>query len=187
MSVFSRSMSLFGASMLLLTGSCPGYGQPAASPVEQADEASAPPLGITFQPSRGLVGENLREPSCGVPTGRRQVYDPATGVFHIHFRPRNFAVSAFTVTKTPARFTKPVVFHLTGVPKAYGCLGAPLALSVDGKSYAIEKGATAPARADRTLFQVERSADRVTVKFTEKGQALLKSGAQIWFQVDTGW
>jgi hypothetical protein len=187
MSFFFRSTSHFGAPLLVLTILYLSSGQQAASAVEKADETSAPPLAIQFQPSRGFLDDKHAEPSCGVPMGRQQVYDPETGVFHIHFRPQNYAVSAFTVTKAAARFPKPVVFRLTGVPKAYGCLGVPLALSVDGKSYAIEEGALAPGRVDKTLFRVVRSADRVTVEFTEKGQGLLKPGAQISFKVDTGW
>jgi hypothetical protein len=115
------------------------------------------------------------------------VYDPQTGVFHIHFFPRNYAVHAFTVTQSVERFTKPVVFSLTGVPRAYGCLGVPLALSVGGKRYAIEEGALGPGRVDRTLFRVERKADWVRVEFTQKGQALLKAGTEVSFKVDSGW
>jgi hypothetical protein len=91
------------------------------------------------------------------------------------------------VTQSAEQFKKPVVFSLTGVPRAYGCLGVPLALSVGGKSYAIEEGALGPGRVDKTLFRVERKADQVRVEFTPKGQALLKAGTAISFKVDNGW
>ena len=166
--------------------------QGAAGPVAlpQGDEPSPPPLEIIFKPlsaSFGFHDETSGVPSCGVPDGRQQVYDPKTGVFHIAFKSRNYKRSAFEVKKVAERFTKPVVFRLTGVPSEYGCLGVSLALFVGGKGYAIEEGALAPGPVDKTLFRVERKQEVVTVEFTAKGQSLLKPGAQISFTVDTGW
>ncbi len=154
------------------------------------------PLEIRFNPSQGL-GAKKGEVSCGVPAGREQVYDPDTGVFHVHFKARNLTYSGFEVTKVAERFPGPVVFRLTGVPESYGCVGVPLALTVDEKRYAmIDVGhETFPAydRMDRTLFRaerkrdVDRKEDVLTVEFTKKGQALLKPGAQVSFKLDTGW
>ena len=120
-----------------------------------------------------------------------QVYDPATGVYHVAFKPRNLTTSSFEVTKVAQRFSKPVVFRLTGVPTTYGCVGIPLALTVDDKRYAMTDvgydSFHAGERFDKTLFRVERKDDIVAVEFTEKGRALLKPGARVSFRVDTGW
>ncbi len=167
--------------LLIFAVSCSACCQDVPDPIaiQQGDDLSQPPLEINFKQS------------CGVPEGRQQAYDPKTGVFHIHFKPQRFAVSAFGVTKVAERFAKPVVFRLTGVPLAYGCVGLPLVLTVGEKRYVmIDVGPSsfhAYERFDRTLFRVERKEDVVTVAFTEKGQALLRPGAQISFKVDTGW
>jgi hypothetical protein len=145
--------------------------------------ADEPPLEIKFKQS------------CDLPEGRQQVYDPETGVFHIHFKARRSSYeqrAAFEVAKVGVKFTKPVVFRLTGVPSAYGCLGHPLILSVGDKSYAIDASCAdhywgQEKRFDKTLFRSERKDRVVTIEFTEKGQALLKPGAQIAFKIDTGW
>ena len=178
--------------LLILTISGSALCKSGAGPVatQQADEPSQSPLKFKFcpsSPSFGLHDAVDGVPSCGVPEGRQQSYDPKTGVFHVHFKSRNFSRSAFEVTQVADRFTKPVAFRLTGVPKQYGCVGTPLALSVGGKRYSIEDGDLATAPADKSLFKVERVKEVVTIEFTEKGQMLLKSGAQISFAVDTGW
>jgi hypothetical protein len=148
------------------------------------------PLEIRFNPSHGLAA-NDGELSCGAPQGREKVYDPQTGVFHVHFKARNFTVSGFEVTKVADRFSGPVTFRLTGVPLAYGCLGVPLALTVGDKRYALvdvgHDSFHAYERFDRKCFRVERQADVVTVEFTEEGQSLLKPGTQISFAIDSGW
>lgn len=133
----------------------------------------------------------MGELSCGVPQGCDQIYGPETGSFHVHFKARDFTVSGFEITKVAARFPKLVVFRLTRVPLAYGCLGIPLALTAAEKRYAlVDVGPDsfhAYERFDRTLFRVERKEDVITVEFTEKGQTLLKPGVLISFKVDTGW
>jgi hypothetical protein len=141
-----------------------------------------PPLEIKFKQS------------CGLPPGRQQVYDPSTGVFHIHFKPRRSYLQhgAFEVTRVGERLPKRVVFRLTGVPSSYGCLGHPLILSVGGKCYALDASCEAlyyeqAERFDKTLFRSERKGEVVTIQLTEKGQALLEPGARIAFKIDTGW
>jgi hypothetical protein len=164
-----------------------------SSVLPPGDDAS-PPLEIKFLQS------------CGLPEGRQQVYDPKTGIFHIHFHKPSriggfgsglYKRSAFEVTKVATRFVKPVVFRLTGVPASYGCVGDPLALCVgggfqdhlrlDGKTYALVDDPLASGQVDKRLFRVQRKNDRVTVEFTEEGQALLKPGVLISFKIDTGW
>jgi len=74
---------------------------------------------------------------------------------------------------------------------AYGCVGVPLALTVGENRYPLidvgHDSFHAYERFDRTLFRTERKDDVVTVAFTEKGQAILKPGAQVSFKIDTGW
>jgi hypothetical protein len=158
--------------------------------VSDPRDESPPPLEIRFKPSQGLCAKE-GEVSCGVPEGRDQVYDPNTGIFHVHFKVRNFTAGGFEITKVAQRFPKPIVFRLTGIPLAYGCVGVPLALTVGEKRYPmIDVGHDsfhAYDRIDRTLFRVERKEDVVTVEFTDKGRALLEVGAQVSFKVDTGW
>jgi hypothetical protein len=181
-------MYRLGTGLLLIAAvACPACRQDAAGPAapQPADEA-ATPLEIRFLPSEGL-GAKEGEASCGVPEGRDQIYDPGTGVFHVHFKTRDFTASTFEVTKATGRFVRPVVFRLTGVPAGHGCLGSSLALSVGGKTYVLDDGALAPGPVDGTLFRVARKGEVVTVEFTEPGQALLRPGARIGFSVDTGW
>jgi RNA polymerase sigma factor (sigma-70 family) len=114
----------------------------------------------------------------GPPEGRKQVYDPETGVFHVHFRSGDVAArinkaSAFEITKVADGFEKPVVFRLTGVPENPD---RPLALLVDGGGHDLT-----PERCDKALFRVERKDGVTTVEFTKKGQALLKPGARVSF------
>jgi hypothetical protein len=171
--------------------------QAAADPVvRRGDDEAAPPLEITFKQS------------CVLPEGQKQVYDPETGVFHVHFElPKRiggrgsglYKRSAFEVTKINGPFVKPVVFRLTGVPSDYGCVGDPLSLCVgasdglidslqlDGQCYALIDDPLAQGPVDKTLFRVQRLGDAVIIEFTEKGRALLKPGALISFKVDTGW
>ena len=193
MPIIARTMSHSRTCLVLvLAASGLACHQDVARPVviEPRGDSPPPPLEVRFQPSRGLRAKE-GEVSSGVPEGRDQVYDPDTGVFHVHFKARDFTASGFEVTKVAERFPKPVVFRLTGVPPAYGCVGVPLALTVGGKRYGmIDVGHDsfhAYDRFDRTLFRVERKDDVVTVEFTEKGQALLTAGARISFKVDTGW
>src|SRR5262249_50690296 len=123
---------------LILAVSCTACSPDVAHPVaiEPREEVPLPPVEIRFKPSDGLFSKE-GELSCGVPQGRDQVYDPETGVFHVHFNARNYTRSGFEITKVAARFPRPVVFRLTGVPLVYGCLGVPLALTVGGKRYAL--------------------------------------------------
>jgi hypothetical protein len=189
MSLISRTMNHCRACLLLIvTVACLACDQDVAGPIatQQGDDPSQPPLEINFKHAEHLF-RGTGEKSCEVPEGRQQVYDPKTGVFHIHFKPRNFECSAFEVTKVAERFAKPLVFRLTGVPRGYGCVGRSLALSVADKSYALEENALAPGPFDKTLFRVQRKEKVVTIEFTQKGQALLKPGAQISFTIDTGW
>ena len=130
---------------LLVALCCRGCSQEKAAPVavQQGDENSPALLEIAFRPFSGLLSyqdADSGELSCGVPAGRQQAYDPKTGVFHVQFKSRNFRASAFEVTKVAERFTKPVVFRLTGDTRGGGCLGRDLTLSVDGKDYALEEG-----------------------------------------------
>jgi hypothetical protein len=171
--------------LLICMVSCSSRGPEVAGPsaTQQGDEPAQAPLEIKFQQA------------CGLPEGRQQVYDPKTGVFHIHFKPVKGSLfeepSAFEVTKVAERSTKPVVLRMTGVPIVYGCVGIPLALTVGEQRYAMvdvgHDSFYAYDRFDRTLFRVESKEDVVTVEFTEKGQAILKPGAQISFRVDFGW
>jgi hypothetical protein len=171
--------------------------QEATDPGPQpAGEALVPPLELSFGPC------------CGVPEGREQAYDPKTGVFHVHFaEPKPigmrgsglFERSAFEVTKAPGPFVRPVKFRLTGIPSNYGCVGDPLSLCVGGKDglrdrlrlggtcYALVEDPLELAPVDKTLFRVQHQDNVVLVEFTEKGQALLKEGTLISFQIDTGW
>jgi hypothetical protein len=158
--------------------------------IQEGDDASASPLEISFEPSQGLRAKE-GEVSCGLPPGRDRVYDSQTGVFHVHFNARDFTCSAFAVQKAAGRFTKPVVFRFTGVPTGYGCLGQPLTLTVADKRYAIDASCESQyywaEPFDKTLFRSRREGDVVTVEFTEKGRALLKPGARISLEIDTGW
>jgi hypothetical protein len=180
-------MSRFHPSPLLLVMlCCLGCTQAVPDPADAPGDDPSPPLEVRFEPfERGLT--SATGPSCGVPEGRPQAYDPKTGSFHIHFRSGDYATSAFEVTKVAERSPGPIVFRLTGVPQAYGCLGTPLSLIVDGKSYAFEKDELAPVRLDKALCRVERKDDTVTLAFTEKGRAILKPGARVSFSIDTGW
>jgi len=165
-------------------GPTPGVSRPGHEP-------APPPLEIRFKKADGLHAKK-DEVSCAVPEGRGQVYDPATGIFHIHFKVRNFTDGGFEMTKVAERFTKPVVFRLTGISSAYGCLGHPLTLLVGGQRYALDPSCASlyfwgERPFDKALFRSERKGDVVTVAFTPKGQALLKPGAQILLAIDTGW
>ena len=134
-----------------------------------------------------MAAEHAGVPSCGVPEGKEGIYDPGTGIFHIRFKARKHARSAFEITKVAGTFAKPVVFRMDGVPREIGCLGYPLTLTVDGTSRPLESGALGSDPCDETLFHVKREGEAVLVAFTEKGQALLKPGAWISFKVDYGW
>ena len=143
--------------------------------------------------------------ACGLPEGRQQAYDPATGIVHVHFWPQReiggfgsgfYKRSMFEVTRATGPFAKPIVFRLTGVPANYGCLGDPLTLSVGGpvsehlvfgKRYALVEDPLAVEPIDKSLVRVERNKDAVTVTFTEKGQSLVKPGTVISFKLDHGW
>jgi hypothetical protein len=122
--------------VLVLAGCCTACRQDAAGPVQTrpGDEPPRAPLEIRFRPSEGLCAK-AGEVSCEVPEGRDRVYDARTGVFHVHFKARNLTASGFEVIRAAARFPKPVVFRLTGVPTSYGCVGIPLALTVGEKRY----------------------------------------------------
>jgi hypothetical protein len=174
---------------LLLTLSCSACNQETAGPGAFAseDENSPTLLEIAFRPFSGLFTRDNAGLSCGVPAGRQQIYDPKTGVFHIHFKSQNYTRSAFEVKKVADRFTKPIVFRLTGDTRGYGCLGHDLTFSVDGKEYPLADSMYADRQIDKTLFRVEHKEQLVTIEFTQKGQALLKPGAQVWLSVDTGW
>lgn len=174
---------------LLLAMCCSACNQDAADTVavQPGDEGISPPLEIAFKPLSELFTAENPEPSCGVPAGRAEVYDPQTGVFHIHFKSRNYARSAFEVTKVADRFTRPVVFRLTGDTRGGGCMGRDLTFSVDGKDYPLAEGMFAYGCIDKTLFHVEHKDNLVTIEFTKKGQTLLKPGAQVWLHIDTGW
>jgi hypothetical protein len=175
--------------LLVFMVSCPACRQDVAGPsaIQQGDEQSPPPLEINFRQA------------CCVAEGRQQAYDSKTGVFHIHFKPPetsrygrvDLEPSAFEVMKVAERFTRPIVFRMTGVPIGYGCVGSPLALTAGEKRYPMidvgHDSLYAYDRFDRTLFRVENKGGVVTVEFTEKGQALLKPGTQISFTVDSGW
>src|SRR5580765_6299387 len=115
-------MSHFPPLLLLVPLFCLGCAQAVPDPAAEAPgDDPSPPLELRFEPfERGLT--SATGPSCGVPEGRQQAYDPRTGSFHIHFRSGNYATSAFEVTKVAEPSRRPVVFRLTGVPLAYGCL-----------------------------------------------------------------
>jgi hypothetical protein len=190
--VFETASPFQAALSLVLVVACSAGCQDRAGlvAVQKADTPSPPPLEISFQPSQGLRAKE-GELSCEVPHGRSQVYDPQTGTFHIHFRSRDFTRCAFEVTKATGRFTQPVVFRFTGVPSGYGCLGHPLTLSLADKRYAIDGSCDSQyywtEHFDKALFRSQRDGDVVTVEFTEKGQSLLKPGAKISLEIDTGW
>src|SRR5438552_1176742 len=119
--------------MLFGITSCVLLGMIQAAP---DDSPSEPPLQINCLPhSDRFLEPKKATSSCGVPEGRQQVYDPKTGIFHIHFKPQSYAVSAFEIEKVAQRFEKPIVFRLTGVPTDFGCVGHSLVLSVGGKRY----------------------------------------------------
>ncbi len=161
---------------------CVSCGQDAPDPIV------GPPLEIEFKSATSsFFIQDFGVPSCGVPKGRQDCYDPQTGIFHIQFYDRECVNSSFEVTKVRERFTRPIIFRLSGVSQGYGCLGQPLALTVDGQTYALELGDTGMGEVDKTLFRVDRNDDVVTIEFTEKGQALLKPGARISFTVDFCW
>jgi hypothetical protein len=143
---------------------------------------------------------------CGLPAGRTQVYDPRTGIYHIHFGPSEsigsfgsglFKRSGFEIAKVHGPTTKPVTFRLTGVPANFGCFGDALSLNVgrttpdafrlDGKSTPLIADPLALDPVDATLVQSVRDADGVTITLTEKGAALLVPGALISFRLDHGW
>lgn len=139
-----------------------------------------PPLEINF------------EERCGLPEGRQRVYDPETGVFHIHFARSNTDSCSFRITKVAADLPKAIVFRLTGVPESYGVSGWPLACHVDGETYIIdlkaemiEPNVFIKIIRDATLFRVSRDGEVVTVECTEKGRKLLKPGAKISFTFDS--
>jgi hypothetical protein len=181
--------------LLLLAVSCTACSREAAKVVatEPRDENEPAPLAIAFKPLVRSITPDPADPadpaelSCGVPPGREQAYDPKTGVFHIRFKSRNYARSAFEITKVADRITRPIVFRLTGDVRGGGCLGRDLTFSVDGKDYPLTESASSFGPLDRTLFRVEQKENEVAIEFTPKGQALLKPGAQIWLSVDTGW
>ena len=181
------SIQLLITLVVLCFAGCQGRAGPAA--IEDAPSAQ-PPLEVSFLPSQGLFAKE-GEVSCSVPAGRDHVYDPKTGTFHVHFQSRNFVRSACEVTKSTGRFARPVVFRFTGVPTSYGCLGHPLTLTVAEKRYAMDASMDSEhywaKEFDKALFRSQREGDAVTVEFTEKGQALLRPGARISLEVDTGW
>jgi hypothetical protein len=170
------------------SSACHKLSEPVAVP--DGDEISRPPLEIKFRPLEHLLGGvgddggTSGVPSCKVPEGRQQVYDPNTGVFHIQFVDGGWHRSAFEITKVAERFAKPVVFRLTSVPTGWDCMG--LELSVGDKRYALEEDHSY-VPVDKTLFLVDRKEDVVTIDFTEKGQALLKPGTRIFCSGHTGW
>ena len=177
---------------LSLALSCSACNQEAAVPVAIGHDEIAPaPLEITFKPlsaSFTLNAEREGEPSGGPPPGRDQVYDPKTGIFHIHFKSKNMKRSAFEITKAADHFRKSVVFRFTGATRGDGCLGQDLTFSVDGKDYALSEGALSYGHVvDTKLFRIANDVDAVTVEFTKQGERLLKPGAQVWLRFDTGW
>src|SRR5262245_14284240 len=122
---------------LIVALTCAGCSRDVADPIAFAPrDESPPPLEIRFNPSQGLRAKE-GDLSCGIPQGRDQIYDRETGTFHVHFKARDMTVSSFEITKVAARFPKPIVFRLTGVPLAYGCVGIPLALTIGEKRYAM--------------------------------------------------
>ena len=175
-------------SFLLFTLSCLACILHAAgllAPDDPTPHDLMPPLEIEFESAMGMLfREDYGVPSCGVPLDREQCYDPRTGVFHISFRTGGDVKFAFGLTKVSERFTKPVVFRLTGVPLDNGCLGSKLTLTADGKDYELEHYIWG---VDKTLFRVKREKDAVIVEVTKKGQTLLKPGTKVWFSVDHCW
>jgi hypothetical protein len=192
MSLLSRTGVPFRTwSLALLAVACLGGCQDRDGPVAAQDGDNSPPLEITFMPSEGLRAK-AGEVSCGVPDGRAQAYDPDTGVFHVHFKARDFTRGGFEVAKVAGPPTKPVAFRLTGVPTGFGCLGHPLTLAVGGESYALDASCASQywrgvRSFDEALFRSRREGDAVTVEFTQKGRELLKPGAQVSLEIDTGW
>src|SRR6516225_3052824 len=103
------------ALLIIVAASC-GCQDVADSGAPRANDEGAPPLEITFRQA------------CRLPEGQQQVYDPKSGVFHVHFEsPKRvggpgsglYERSAFEVTKVNGPFVKPVVFRLSGVPSDY--------------------------------------------------------------------
>ena len=149
-----------------------------------------PPLGVK------CLGQ------CRPSKDHGQAYDPETGVFHIEFAEFE---SGFEVVKVANEKTRPVVFHLTGLPDLYGFEGLPLTLAVDGKNYLIDMERDEPVSPnynvirDDTLFRVKRKfvteytyerpcrMIEVTVEFTETGRLLLKPGARIFCIIRHYW
>jgi hypothetical protein len=178
--------------LLVLAVACSGGCQDraAAVAIHEVRYAAQPPLEISFLPAEGLRAKQ-GEVLCSVPAGRDEMYDPQTGVFHIHFSAGNLKRSALEVTKAKGPFARPVVFRFTGVPTGYGCLGHPLTLAVDDKSYGIDASCDSQyywaEHVDQALVRSKREKDAVIVEFTERGQALLKPGARISLEVDYGW
>jgi hypothetical protein len=191
---------------LLFTIAASSGCQEAAGPsvLSRPDEAPPAPLKSAFRQSCGPLEITFWQ-SCGPPAGGQRVYDPKTGVFHIHFsEPEHigslcsgvYKRSGFEVTKVTGPFVKPVVFRLTGVPASYGCLGDPLALCVgeafsdflpDGKIYDLVADPLAAGPVDQTLFRVKHDVDAITIEFREKGRALLKPGTVMSFKLDHAW
>jgi len=138
-----------------------------------------PPLEISF------------EERCGLPEGRQRVYDPETGVFHIHFARSNTESCSFRIAKVANDLPKSIGFRFTGVPQSYGVSGWPLALHVAGETYIIdlqaqimETNSFVRIIRDETLFRVSRAGEVVAVEFTEKGRKLLQPGTRISFTFD---
>jgi hypothetical protein len=157
-------------------------------------------LSHAVQPEPPLVIKFLGQ--CRLPKERVHVYDPNTGVFHIEFA--GYGESGFEVVKVAKGTTKPVVFHLTGLPDMYGFDGLPLTLAVNGKNYLIDmKRDPGPSEynliRDDSLFRVESKfvteytyerpirMIEVTIEFTEKGRLLLKPGTRIFCVMLTYW
>jgi hypothetical protein len=196
--------SLWLAFAVLLLAGCNDADDPKVP--QPAAPKSAAPLAAAPQPvdeAESPLGFEFKQP-CGLPAGRQRVYDPNTGIFHIHFgssKPIGSGAicerNAFEVKKILGPFVRPVVFRLTGVPLSYGCLGDPLALNIgrgasngyrlEGRSYALVADPLASGPIDKSLFRIERNDDVLIVAFTEKGQALLQPGAMISFRLDFGW
>src|SRR5262245_47994290 len=100
------SMNHFLNSLLLvLTVSFAAVDQAsaAARPDQPGDKSASPPIEFNFNPTHRLLVKGLVEkhegPAAGVPKGRRQAYDPETGIFHVQFKPRSYAYSGFEVAK----------------------------------------------------------------------------------------
>jgi hypothetical protein len=162
----------------------------AAVAIREVSYAAQPPLEISFRPAEGLRAKE-GDVSCSVPAGRDEMYDPQTGIFHIHFRAGDLKRCALEVTKANRPFARPVEFRFTGIPIGYGCMGHPLTLAVDDKRYGIDASCDSQyywaEHVDPALVRSKREKDAVLVEFTERGQALLKPGARISLEIDTGW